>query len=295
VYAPQFSGNCSQHLPWRSLGEAVEGSFRTDSDESYDFINKCLRTCLSHKACNSITSRVFPTRVLDVGKGEKDPIRIHVPCKFGFKYIALSMSFEHSSPTFVSLITKRSLLGHRANINNDKLQYTPTSRWNQTGGPPCIILRYYPDSAQIGYQIRMDRFSLHPPRLQEGLGKRIRKNGCHFWECLPSHISSRMLRQLSTDPLTASKSSSPPKTDIQKHNWQRIQTLCSKIPRSPSEYPREYTYSTHRTTDDTRLGSARTHPSNSNPSLHSYRTSFRMQNCRFLRMSTSHFNATFKP
>jgi hypothetical protein len=128
VYAPQFSGNCSQNLPWRSLGEAVEGSFRTDSDESYDFINKCLRTCLSHTACNSITSRVFPTRVLDVGKGEKDPIRIHVPCKFGFKYIALSMSFEHSSPTFVSLIIKRSLLGHRANINNDKLQYTPTSR-----------------------------------------------------------------------------------------------------------------------------------------------------------------------
>jgi hypothetical protein len=139
----------------------------------------------------------------------------------------------------------------------------------------------------------MDRFPLYPPRLQEGLGAGIRKNGRHFQECVPSHISSRMLRQQPTDPLTTSKSSSPPKTDIHKHNRQRIQTLCSEIPRSPSQYPRKYTYSTHRTTDDTRLGPTRTYPSNSNRPLHGYRTGFRMQDRRLLRMSTSHLNATF--
>jgi hypothetical protein len=106
IYAPQDSGNCSHSLPWRSLGKAIEVPSRTDSDESYDFIRTCLKNCLSHEACNSLGSRVFPTRVLDIGKGEKDPIRLHIPRKYGFKYIALSMSLKCSNIPFDSLTFK---------------------------------------------------------------------------------------------------------------------------------------------------------------------------------------------
>jgi len=90
IYALQYSGNCSQGLPWKSLGQGVDVPSRTDSAESYDFIHKCLETCLNHEVCYSEKSMIFPTRILDVGKSEKDPIRIHAPRKFGFKYIALS-------------------------------------------------------------------------------------------------------------------------------------------------------------------------------------------------------------
>jgi hypothetical protein len=140
IYAPQNSGNCSQSLAWRSIGEAVDVSSRTDSTESYKFIHKCLETCFKHEACNSVASKVFPTRVLDVGKADGDPIRIHLPRKHGFKYIALSESLEHSHSMLQLLMIRRSLLGHRANTNNHKIQYTPASRRNLFGNPPYSIL-----------------------------------------------------------------------------------------------------------------------------------------------------------
>lgn len=89
IYAPQSPTN---NLPWIGIGAAVEVPSRTDSDESYEFINKCLRSCLTHEVCNSITLKTFPTRVLDVGKSEQDPIRIHAPRNYGFQYVALSKS-----------------------------------------------------------------------------------------------------------------------------------------------------------------------------------------------------------
>lgn len=63
IYAPQSPAN---NLPWIEIGAAVEVPSHTDSDESCKFINKCLRSCLTHEVCNSVTSKTFPTRVLDV-------------------------------------------------------------------------------------------------------------------------------------------------------------------------------------------------------------------------------------
>lgn len=97
LYAPQSS---EKSLPWRGLGVGTEVPSRTDSDLTFDFINKCLMSCLGHEVCSSPSASTYPTRVLDVGSRDEDYIRIHIPDKHRFRYLALSTSLHDLAYTF---------------------------------------------------------------------------------------------------------------------------------------------------------------------------------------------------
>jgi hypothetical protein len=82
--------------PWPSIGTVSEVPNHSGSDESIDFIERCIKHCTTsgkHKFCRAPSVRILPTRLLDVQRDK--PIRLCKPSKSNAtskegRYLALS-------------------------------------------------------------------------------------------------------------------------------------------------------------------------------------------------------------
>jgi hypothetical protein len=82
--------------PWPSIGTVSEVPNHSGSDESVDFVERCIKHCTTsgkHQFCKVSSNRILPTRLLDVQKDK--PIRLCKPSKSNVTtneahYLALS-------------------------------------------------------------------------------------------------------------------------------------------------------------------------------------------------------------
>jgi hypothetical protein len=100
------------------LGYALERPSRTDSDESFEFVNRCIRTCQGGAhACPDGNPPLLPDRVLDIGNDPSD-MRLVEPKEVRAHYLTLSYCWGgHQEFTTDS----ETLAARKARIAHDEL------------------------------------------------------------------------------------------------------------------------------------------------------------------------------
>ncbi|KAF4436373.1 hypothetical protein F53441_13281 [Fusarium austroafricanum] len=118
----QFYTDYSQREAWKHVKPLPEICEDHLSREGLDFINACFDKCVKdHKLCKQVIPS-FPTRVLDIGSNEDDPVRlIETKAITAEKYVALSYCWG-SNPSIKTL--SGNLEDMKSGIALDKLPAT---------------------------------------------------------------------------------------------------------------------------------------------------------------------------